>query len=95
LHNGTGVDFLFELLRPEKRTFLDVLTLILVEMHAGREATAAEASTTRILRAPRRALTKPVVLAPALGIVFSLSDVSIGTVAEAWWRQRREFPEFV
>lgn len=59
------------------------LTLILVEMHAERNEAAAEAPRTRIVRALRRALTKPVVLAPAFGIVLSLSDVGIEPVARA------------
>ncbi len=59
------------------------LTLILVEMHAGRDEVAAEAPRAGIVRALRRALTKPVVLAPALGIVLSLSDVGIWPAAGA------------
>lgn len=57
------------------------LTLILVEMSGERQAT--EAPAVRILRALRRALTKPVVLAPALGIVLSLSEIGVGAVAKA------------
>jgi malonate transporter and related proteins len=59
------------------------LTLILAELGGGTEAGAAETPTVRMLRALRRALTKPVVLAPALGILVSLSELKLGAIAEA------------
>ncbi|MEJ0015915.1 MAG: AEC family transporter [Acetobacteraceae bacterium] len=59
------------------------LTLILVEMTTREQDGAAEATTRRVLRALRRALTKPVVLAPALGILLSLSQLEFGPVAQA------------
>ncbi|MCS0497277.1 AEC family transporter [Ancylobacter sp. MQZ15Z-1] len=58
------------------------LALLLVEMNMpGRESAAAPGA--RILAALRRSLTKPVVLAPALGILLSLLRVPIGPVIEA------------
>ena len=39
-------------------------------------------STVNPMKALRRALTKPVVLAPAVGILFSLSGLKLGPVAE-------------
>lgn len=59
------------------------ITLILVEMNTVRDAAAAERTRTRILRSLWRALTKPVVLAPAFGIALSLAQVDIGPVAKA------------
>lgn len=58
------------------------LTLIMVEMNASK-ARGAEMSGRQILTAVRRALTKPVVLAPALGILFSLSNVNLDALAHA------------
>jgi malonate transporter len=55
------------------------LTLILLELH-GKERLGNESSTTRMLRALRRALTKPVVLAPALGILFALSGLKLDPI---------------
>ena len=46
------------------------LTLIIVEMSAAKAQGASERPLTQILTAVRRAATKPVVLAPALGICF-------------------------
>lgn len=58
------------------------LTLIVAEMGAAK-ARGEEMAARQILTAVRRAITKPVVLAPALGIVFSLSDVSLDALAHA------------
>ena len=58
------------------------LTLIVVEMNAGK-AHGADVSGRQVLTAVRRALTKPVVLAPALGILFSLSDLDLDALAHA------------
>jgi malonate transporter len=55
------------------------LTLILLELY-GKERLGNESSTTRMLRALRRALTKPVVLAPALGILFALSGLKLDPI---------------
>jgi malonate transporter len=57
------------------------LALLVVEMSAGKQDTA-ERSAGRTMRALRRALTKPVVLAPALGILFALSRLKLGAVGE-------------
>lgn len=48
------------------------LTLIIVEMTAGKKSGAAQSPAARIVNAIWHALTKPVVLAPALGIAYSL-----------------------
>lgn len=59
------------------------LSLIIVEMNLGPKPDGAEAPTTRILRSIRHALTKPVVLAPALGILVSLSGLKTGAMIDA------------
>lgn len=59
------------------------LTLIMVELSGSKHGGAVEPPTVRMLRALRRALTKPVVMAPALGILLSLSELKLGPVAEA------------
>ena len=56
------------------------LALLFVEMSAGKQDTA-ERSAWRTMRALCRALTKPVVLAPALGILFALCLMLIGRAA--------------
>jgi malonate transporter len=58
------------------------LTLIMVEMNAGK-ALGADVSGRQVLTAVRRALTKPIVLAPALGILLSLSDLDLDALAHA------------
>lgn len=58
------------------------LTLVLVELHA-REASPGETRQRRIFRALGRALTKPVVLAPAIGILISLLGITIDPVIRA------------
>ncbi|MGY4513148.1 AEC family transporter [Bradyrhizobium sp. USDA 3650] len=58
------------------------LTLIIAEMGAAK-ARGEQMAARQVLRAIRRAITKPVVLAPALGILFSLSDVSLDALARA------------
>ena len=59
------------------------LTLIIVEMSAARARGGSERPLIQILTAVRRAITKPVVLAPALGIVLSLSDLKLDGLAHA------------
>lgn len=59
------------------------LTLILLEIGTAKAEAASERPAARMLKALRRALTKPVVLAPALGILCSLAEVKLGAVAEA------------
>jgi malonate transporter len=58
------------------------LTLIILEIY-GKDGAAAGPMTARILGALRRALTKPVVLAPMLGIALSLLQLKLGPVADA------------
>jgi malonate transporter and related proteins len=58
------------------------LTLIIAEMGAAK-ARGEQMATLQVLTAIRRAITKPVVLAPGLGILFSLSDVSLDALAHA------------
>jgi malonate transporter len=43
----------------------------------------AELSATQVLTAIRRALTKPIVLAPALGILLSVSGLDLNALAHA------------
>ena len=59
------------------------LSLILVEVGGAKSDEIAGKSSLRILEAFRRSLTRPVVLAPALGILFSLMDWNLGAVADA------------
>jgi malonate transporter len=58
------------------------LTLIIVEMSASK-AHGGEISVRQILTAVRRALTKPIVMGPALGILLSLSGLKLGALADA------------
>jgi malonate transporter and related proteins len=58
------------------------ITLIVAEMTAGK-AHGVEMSSAQILAAIRRALTKPVVLAPAVGIFLALSGLELDSLAEA------------
>ncbi|MCK1394936.1 AEC family transporter [Bradyrhizobium sp. 1] len=58
------------------------LTLIIAEMGAAK-ARGEQMAARQVLTAIRRAITKPVVLAPALGILFALSDVSLDALAHA------------
>lgn len=57
------------------------LSLIIVEMSTAPDASRARRA--RIATAFRRALTKPVVVAPALGIAVSLSGLTVGPIVEA------------
>lgn len=60
------------------------LSLILVELNIPREGdTSQETKTARILRALWHAVTKPIVVAPALGILFSLCGFPTNRVVEA------------
>jgi malonate transporter len=59
------------------------LTLIIVEMSAAKAQGAGEKRLPQILSAVRRAVTKPVVLAPALGILLSLSDLKLDSLASS------------
>lgn len=59
------------------------LTLVMVELSDGASVDVEQTSTVRILRVLQHALTKPVVIAPALGIVLSLSGIALDGVIEA------------
>lgn len=59
------------------------LSLILVELSVQKQGATAEPTRVRVLRALRHALTKPVVLAPAFGILFSLCELPTGRVIDA------------
>jgi malonate transporter and related proteins len=63
------------------------LTLFLVEMSRPRDGDRSEGATVRIVGVLRRALTKPVVLAPALGIAVSLLELKPGDIVEACLEQ--------
>ncbi|MHB0771222.1 AEC family transporter [Bradyrhizobium sp. 5.13L] len=58
------------------------LTLIMAEIGVAK-ARGEQMAARQVLTAIRRAITKPVVLAPALGILFSLSGVSLDALAHA------------
>lgn len=58
------------------------LTLIIVEMSVARSR-GAEISAAQVLTAIRRALTKPIVMAPALGILLSLTGLELDALAHA------------
>jgi malonate transporter len=59
------------------------LTLLLLELSGGKGRTDGESSAVRVRRALRRAFTKPIVLAPVLGALLSLSGLKIDAVAGA------------
>jgi malonate transporter len=59
------------------------LTLVLLEMNRGGEGVANGSRAVHVARAIRRALTKPVVLAPAAGVLVALSGVELGSVIDA------------
>ncbi|SFV37053.1 AEC family transporter [Hyphomicrobium facile] len=59
------------------------LSLILVELNDPKKRASAEAPRTRVRTALRHALTKPVVLAPAFGILFALCGLKLGPVIGA------------
>jgi malonate transporter len=59
------------------------LTLIIVEMSAAKARGAGETPLLQVLTAVWRAVTKPVVLAPALGILLSLADLKLDALAHA------------
>ena len=57
------------------------LALVLVELNR-KDIAVAGASTARMLRALQHAVTKPVVLAPAFGILFSVCELKTGQVID-------------
>ncbi|MET3988438.1 malonate transporter [Bradyrhizobium sp. JR7.2] len=58
------------------------VTLIMAEMDAARSR-GEEMAARQMLTAVGRAITKPVVLAPVFGILFSVSDLSLDALAHA------------
>jgi malonate transporter len=62
---------------------LSPLTLILLELSSGKENQEGGVSTARIGLAIWHALTKPVVLAPVLGILLSLFGLNLDSVVVA------------
>lgn len=63
--------------------FVSPLTLVLVELSSSKNVGADGTAAAQIGRALWHALTKPVVVAPLFGILFSLSDVNLGPVVDA------------
>ncbi|MFJ5488731.1 AEC family transporter [Hansschlegelia beijingensis] len=59
------------------------LALVTLEMASGKGDEAGASAASRIVRAFRRAITKPVVLAPALGIAVSLSELTLDPVLKS------------
>jgi malonate transporter and related proteins len=59
------------------------LTLLMLELSGSQEQNNTETSGVRVRRALWPALTKPIVVAPVLGILLSLSGCSLGAVAAA------------
>lgn len=59
------------------------VSLIIVELTAAGKDTAVKSVSSRVRSAIWHAITKPVVLAPALGIAVSLSGVATGEIVEA------------
>lgn len=60
------------------------ITLVIVELYARNDTvTVPDGGSTRLVRALRRALTKPVVVAPLAGIALSLADIELGPVLTA------------
>ncbi len=57
------------------------LSLVIVELNNG--PPSAEGRSSRIAKALIKALTKPVVLAPLLGIPFSLAGLQLGDIAQS------------
>jgi len=58
------------------------LSLVLVEMNV-RKASSGAGYRANVMHSLVHALTKPIVIAPAVGIVFSLCGFSVGKVAQA------------
>lgn len=61
---------------------VSTLALVIVELSLPRQGSAA-APLTQILRALGRAVVKPVVVAPGLGILLSLCELQLGRVVDA------------
>jgi malonate transporter len=59
------------------------ITLVIAEMGNRKEGTEADSARGRMAGALRRALTKPIVLGPALGILLSLCGFTLNPVIQA------------
>jgi len=59
------------------------LSLILVELNTEKQGSVPGQRRVEVIHALSHALTKPVVLAPLFGILFSLSGLQLGGVAQA------------
>lgn len=59
------------------------LTILLLELSGADKQASQESASVRVRRALRRSLTKPIVLAPAAGIVLSLLGLKLGVVVSA------------
>jgi malonate transporter and related proteins len=91
---GVGLPIVSSILGPTKTVPVAValatgailvspLTLLLLELSNSKEQADTETSAARVRNALWHALTKPVVLAPVLGILLSLSGLGLGAVAAA------------
>jgi malonate transporter and related proteins len=91
---GVGLPILADVIGPDGTIPLAValaagsivispLALVLVELNVKKDGVDPSAGKSKVFNALRHALTKPVVLAPALGIVFSLSGLPTGKVVDA------------
>ena len=90
---GVGLPILADIVGPSGTVPLAVaiasgsilispLSLVLVEMNV-RKTSGATEKKSNIIQPLIHALTKPIVIAPALGILFSLCGFSVGKVAQA------------
>ena len=59
------------------------ITLLLLELLGGGTQAPGETRTRRVLRAVRRSLTKPIVLAPLFGAALSLGGLELGPALHA------------
>jgi len=91
---GVGLPIMMEVVGPSGAVPLAIalaagsiivspLSLIIVELNVAGKGEAAKSASSRIRSAIWHAITKAVVVAPALGIAVSLSGVQIGTVIGA------------
>jgi malonate transporter len=63
--------------------FPSPITLVLLELSAANGQASAESTGARLWRALRRALGKPIVLAPIAGLILSISGLEPGDVVRA------------
>ena len=62
------------------------ITLVLLELSAANRQASAESTGARLWRVLRRALGKPIVLAPIAGLILSISGLEPGDVVRASFR---------